>query len=107
VPNLFLSFGYTNASWTLRSDLTARTACRLLNHMEARGYRICAPRPSDGLARRPMMELNSGYVQRGATVLPSQSDRAPWRVPQNYVKDLAAMTFGRIDEELELEPHHG
>ncbi len=104
VPNLFLAFGYTNASWTLRSDLTARSVCRLLNRMQRDGRRVCVARAEDGLHRRPAMELSSGYVQRAASILPSQSDRHPWRVPQNYLKDLAAMTFSPLDEALEFDP---
>ena len=104
VPNLFTAFGYTNASWTLRSDLTARAVCRLLKAMDARGREVCIARPPADLERRPVMELNSGYVQRAASTLPHQADRQPWRVPQHYVKDLVAMTFGRIDEDLQFEP---
>jgi monooxygenase len=104
VPNLFLAFGYTNASWTLRSDLTARAVCRLINHMDRKGSKVCIPRVGADLERRPIMELKSGYVQRAASLLPSQGDRAPWRVPQNYVQDLVRMTLSPIDEALEFEP---
>ena len=102
VPNLFLSFGYVNASWTLRSDLTARSVCRLLRHMERRGLATVVPRAEGGLERRPVIDFSSGYVQRAQGVLPSQGDRAPWRVPQNYVRDSLAMRFGRIDAALEF-----
>ena len=102
VPNLFVAFGYANASWTLRADLTARSVCRLLNRMDAKGQRVCIPRLPAGIERRPVMELTSGYVARAAAILPGQGDRDPWRVPQNYLRDLAAMTFGRIDEALEF-----
>ena len=102
VPNLALSFGYINASWTLRSDLTARSFCRLLNHLDQRGISVATPRPSSAMARRPVIDFSSGYVQRALATMPSQGDRRPWQVQQNYVRDLAAMTFGRIDEELEL-----
>ena len=102
LPNLFIAFGYINASWTLRSDLTARSACRLLNHMRRRGMVIATPRADDSAERRPMMDFSSGYVARAAAILPSQGDRHPWRVHQNYIRDLAAMTFGRVDEDLEL-----
>ncbi|MFL6721997.1 MAG: flavin-containing monooxygenase [Sphingomonas sp.] len=103
VPNLFVALGYTNASWTLRSDLTARTVCRLLNHMRRSAYAVAVPRPDgSGIERRPVLELSSGYLQRALAQLPSQGHRQPWRVRQNYVADLAAMRFGRIDEELEF-----
>jgi len=102
VPNLFVSFGYTNASWTLRSDLTARAVCRLLNRMDAKGQKVCVARPPADLEKTSIMELNSGYVQRSASFLPGQGDRQPWRVPQHYLKDLTAMTLRPIDEGLEL-----
>ena len=102
VPNLFVSFGYTNASWTLRSDLTARTVCRLLNRMDAKGQKVCIAHPPASLQRRSIMELTSGYVERASSLLPGQGDRQPWRVPQHYLKDAAAMTMRPIDEGLEL-----
>ncbi|MFL6848977.1 MAG: flavin-containing monooxygenase [Sphingomicrobium sp.] len=102
VPNLFLSFGYVNASWTLRSDLTARSACRLLNHMDARRFTTVVPRADGPLEARPVIDFSSGYVQRAQGLLPSQGDRAPWQVPQNYVRDSLGMAFGRIDAALEF-----
>ena len=102
VPNLFLSFGYVNASWTLRSDLTARSVCRLLNHMEARGQSTVVARPEGELERRPVIDFSSGYVARAQGVLPNQGHRAPWQVPQNYVRDSLGMRFGRIDAALEF-----
>jgi len=102
VPNLFLSFGYANASWTLRSDLTARAICRLLNRMAKRGLGTCTPAVPSDLARQPILGLNSGYVKRAEALLPSQGDRQPWTVPQHYIRDLLAMSFRRIDETLEF-----
>ena len=103
VPNYFLSFGYTNASWTLRSDVTAKAVCRLLNRMKWGGYGVCTPRLSDeGMERRPVITFTSGYVQRALAFLPKQGSRQPWIVPQNYVKDRFAMRFSPIDEDLEL-----
>ena len=96
VPNLFVSFGYTNASWTLKSDLTARWVCRLLKRMAGRGEAICVAEAPAGLERRPMLDFSSGYVQRAAASLPSQSDEAPWRVHQNYLKDVMALRFGAL-----------
>ena len=67
VPNLALSFGYTNASWTLKCDLTSRYVCRMLNHMDRGGYAICVPRLGDAAPERmPMLDFSSGYVQRAA-----------------------------------------
>jgi monooxygenase len=103
VPNLFIAFGYTNASWTLRSDLTARAVCRLLNRMGRKGETACAARTDpSGVQPRRVMELSSGYVQRAAAMLPKQGDRHPWRVPQNHLADLLAMTFGPIGQDLEF-----
>jgi monooxygenase len=104
VPNLFVAFGYTNASWTLRADLTARSVCRLLKRMDSLGRTVVVATPPGELVRRPVMELTSGYVSRAAAVLPGQGDRQPWHVPQHYVKDLVNMTFGRIDQDLNFEP---
>jgi cation diffusion facilitator CzcD-associated flavoprotein CzcO len=102
VPNLFVSFGYANASWTLRSDLTARSVCRLLNHMSRKAFAVCVPKADESLERRSVLDLSSGYVKRAEGLLPSQGDRQPWMVPQNYVRDLAAMRFSRIDEALDF-----
>jgi cation diffusion facilitator CzcD-associated flavoprotein CzcO len=96
VPNFALAFGYVNASWTLKADLTSRYLCRLLRHMDRAGFAIATPRPGAGEERRPMLEFTSGYVQRAAALLPGQGARAPWRVHQNYLKDVAAMRFGTI-----------
>jgi len=103
VPNFFLSFGYTNASWTLRSDVTARAACQLLNHMGQRGYKVCTPREPAGVERRPVITFSSGYVQRALPFLPKQGSRRPWAVPQNYIKDRLAMRFTPVDADLEFE----
>jgi len=102
VPNLFIAFGYTNASWTLRSDLTARATCRLLNHMRRKGLAVCTPRADAGVGQRPIMDLTSGYVERAAAMLPKQGDRHPWRVPQNHLADLLGMTFSPIGQGLEF-----
>jgi cation diffusion facilitator CzcD-associated flavoprotein CzcO len=102
VPNFFLSFGYTNASWTLRSDVTARAACKLLNHMRRHRFTTCTPREPEGIERRPVISFTSGYVQRALPFLPRQGSRQPWVVPQNYVRDRLAMRLSRIDADLEL-----
>ena len=104
VPNLFVAFGYTNASWTLRSDLTARSVCRLLNGMDRKEQKVCVARRPANLERRPVMQLTSGYVKRSEAILPGQGDRQPWMVPQHYVRDMIAMRFTPIGEALEFEP---
>jgi cation diffusion facilitator CzcD-associated flavoprotein CzcO len=99
VPNLALAFGYTNASWTLKCDLTAKYVCRLLNHMDREGADICVPvLGGAALAREPMLDFSSGYVQRAAAILPGQGPEAPWRVHQNYFKDLMALRFGSVTD---------
>lgn len=100
VPNLILSFGYTNASWTLKSDLTARYVCRLINHMNRHGLAVCVPRlPLGGVERQPMIDFSSGYVRRAAESLPGQGATPPWRVYQNYLKDRLMLGLGTITDE--------
>jgi len=97
VPNLALAFGYVNASWTLRCELTADYVCRLLNFMAARGYAACVPRRPAG-GGRPLLDFTSGYVRRAAGSLPRQGAGRPWRVRQNYPLDFLETTFGRVDD---------
>ncbi|MDR8731485.1 flavin-containing monooxygenase [Burkholderia pseudomultivorans] len=97
VPNLASSFGYTNASWTLKAELIARYVCRLLNHMHANGYDTCVPRLRAGdLGDVPAVNLSSGYIQRAAGILPKQGHRKPWKFHQNYVLDLASLKFSAL-----------
>ena len=99
VPNLALAFGYINASWTLKCDLTARSVCRLLKYMDRHGYAFCTPRRRDPeISRRPMLDFSSGYVRRAEGILPHQGSQAPWRVHQNYLLDMMVMRFGRIED---------
>ena len=99
VPNLASSFGYTNASWTLKSDLTCAYVCRLLKHMEKQGCTQCTPRNTDlALAPEPWLDFSSGYVQRAVGRFPKQGSRAPWRVYQNYARDLVSLRFGAVDD---------
>ena len=102
VPNLAVSFGYINASWTLRSDLIAYYVGRILNHMKATGTAVATPVPkADVVAERLAMDLSSGYVQRGADALPKSGNRAPWKVTANYALDTMELRFGKVaDGEL-------
>jgi cation diffusion facilitator CzcD-associated flavoprotein CzcO len=103
VPNLAVCIGYTNASWTLRADLTSRSVCRLINRMDREGHAQVVPRLSEpGTRPRPLLDLTSGYVQRAAAALPKQGDRPPWRLRQNYVLDFLSARFGDITESLEF-----
>ena len=99
VPNLASVFGYTNASWTLKSDLAAQYVCRLLNHMQKHGYARCTPRNRDGaLGAEPWVDFSSGYIQRSLHLFPKQGAKAPWRLSQNYPRDILTLRFGRIDD---------
>lgn len=100
VPNLALALGYTNASWTLKCDLVAEYVCRLLNHMDAEGYAFCLPlEPGPGVAREPFLDLKAGYVIRSLGELPKQGDRAPWRLHQNYARDMLLLRRGDLEDE--------
>ncbi|MBC7955246.1 MAG: hypothetical protein H7Y33_05175, partial [Cytophagales bacterium] len=99
VPNLASSFGYTNASWTLKCDLTCEYVCRLLNHMKRHGYTQCTPRNNDPtMEAQPWLDFTSGYVQRAIAQLPKQGSKAPWKLYQNYIRDLITLRFGKIDD---------
>ncbi|MEV4708855.1 NAD(P)/FAD-dependent oxidoreductase [Actinoplanes sp. NPDC049316] len=94
VPNFAYCIGYTNASWTLRADLSHRYVCRLLAYMDKHHYTAATPQEKPG-PRRPLLDLTSGYVQRALDRFPSQGDRDPWTVRQNYLLD--ALTTPRAD----------
>jgi len=101
VPNFAFAVGYTNASWTLKCDLTARFVSKLVNHMARRSLASVVPEATPGAhADEPMLDLQSGYVQRAAAMLPRQGARTPWRVHQNYVRDLIAFRTGRLDDDV-------
>lgn len=102
IPNFATAFGYTNASWTLKCDLTCEYVCRLLNHMDARGHRSATPRVSgEQVKPAPWMDFSSGYVQRGIDRFPHQGERKPWRLHQNYALDLLNLRFSSLaDDEL-------
>ena len=93
VPNLALAVGYTNASWTLKADLTCDYVCRLLDHMRATGLRQCTPvnDDTDGGRRTPLLGLSSGYIQRSADRFPKQGTTFPWQVHQSYLRDYRAL----------------
>ena len=101
VPNLAAAFGYTNASWTLKADLTSLYVCRLLNAMRRKGMRQATPRVGgERLEPVPFLDFSSGYVRRSIDRFPKQGDRKPWRVHQNYIRDLMALKFGSVDDEM-------
>ncbi len=99
VPNMAFSIGYTNASWTLKCDLTCDYVCRLLNHMDERGYVSCVPECRDpSVAEEPVIDFSSGYVLRVLDQLPKQGSKRPWRLHQNYPLDLRELRHGRIED---------
>jgi cation diffusion facilitator CzcD-associated flavoprotein CzcO len=102
VPNLASTFGYINASWTLRADLIAEYTCRLLNHMAATRTSRCVPRlrPSDAtMSPQPWITgFNPGYISRSMHRMPKQGDRAPWLNPQNYGKDRQMFLKDPVDD---------
>jgi monooxygenase len=98
VPNLAIALGYTNASWTLKCDLTCEYVCRLLRHMDAHGYTVCAPRPDPTVRAQPFSDFSSGYILRALDRFPKQGSRAPWRLHQNYALDLLDLRFGRLED---------
>lgn len=100
VPNLGMTFGYTNSSWTLKADLTSEYICRLLNHMEAKGFDFAVPTlPADGSVQpEPLLDFSSGYVQRAIADLPKQGQEKPWRLNQNYPKDIINLRHKAVDD---------
>lgn len=101
VPNMTFTMGYTNASWTLKADLTAVFACRLLNHMTEHGYASCVPLNKDPeLTAEPYLDFTSSYVTRALEQLPKQGSRAPWRLNQNYLLDMISLRFRRLADSV-------
>ncbi len=99
VPNLAFAIGYTNASWTLKCDLTCDYVCRLLNHMHEHDQRQCMPHNTDvTVSPTPILSLQSGYIQRAAHLLPKQGTRFPWQVHQSYLRDYRAMKMRDVDD---------
>jgi monooxygenase len=98
VPNLAFTVGYTNASWTLKADLTSEYVCRLLGHMEQHGYTRCLPELDPSVVEQPLLDFTSGYVQRSLHEFPKQGSREPWKLRQNYVFDLRTIRRGPIDD---------
>jgi len=99
VPNLAVAVGYTNASWTLKCDLTCDYVCRLLQHLRTTGMRQCTPVNHDPeVIPRPLLTLTSGYIQRAADRFPKQGSKFPWQVHQSYLRDYRALKLSRVDD---------
>jgi cation diffusion facilitator CzcD-associated flavoprotein CzcO len=99
VPNLAIAIGYTNASWTLKCDLTCEYVCRLLNYMDEEGLTTCCPRRDPAMKEEPLMDFSSGYVQRSIREFPRQGTAAPWKLYQNYVLDRLALRHGKLRDD--------
>ncbi len=100
VPNMAMSSGYTNASWTLKCDLTCDYLCRLLNYMDKNNYKKCVPHNDDlTLEREAYMGLSSGYIERAKDILPGQGLKTPWKLHQNYMKDIVMLRHGKLKDE--------
>jgi monooxygenase len=99
VPNLAIALGYTNASWTLKCDLTCGYVARLLQHMDEHGYRQCLPGDPDcSVVPEPFIDFSSGYVQRSIAKFPKQGSRAPWRLYQNYARDIVSLRYRPLED---------
>jgi cation diffusion facilitator CzcD-associated flavoprotein CzcO len=98
VPNLAITFGYTNASWTLKADLTAEYVCRLLEHMKRNGIKKAVATPAPDVKEQAFLTFSSGYIQRAKDVVPKQGDKAPWKLYMNYALDTLTIRRGRIED---------
>jgi monooxygenase len=103
MPNFAVVVGYTNASWTLRGDLSSRLVCKVLNEMSRRDAVSVVPVPDDDLERRPLLNLSSGYIQRSLHEFPQQGHRGPWRVRQNYLVDSVTTLRRDLSKTLRFE----
>ncbi len=99
VPNFAMAVGYTNASWTLKCELTCDTVVRLLNRMHETGSTSCKPVNHDPDVRpESLLTLSSGYIMRSADRFPKQGSTFPWRVHQSYLRDYLAMKLRPVDD---------
>ena len=100
VPNMAVVLGYTNASWTLKCDLVSAHVCRLLNHMDEHGYDVVTPiEPPASMPREPLLDLKSGYILRAIDQVPRQGSRAPWKLYQNYPRDIHMLKRAALEGE--------
>jgi cation diffusion facilitator CzcD-associated flavoprotein CzcO len=101
VPNFAMALGYTNASWTLKCDLIAHYVCRLLNHMREHGHEIATPLPPPpSVPTDPFIDFNAGYVLRAIDLLPKQGPTRPWRLYQNWFRDIQLLRRGPVDDSI-------
>ena len=100
VPNMTTVFGYLNASWTLKADIVAQFACRLLNHMDATRTHIATPvlAADDMPEEEDVFDFSSGYIQRALPELPRSGAHAPWRLSQDYIADRKLLRHGALED---------
>jgi monooxygenase len=99
MPNAAFTFGYVNASWTLKADLVSEYVCRLLNYMDDRGYDVVEPQsPGDDVQRLPFTDMSSGYFARAMDLLPRRGSGGPWQIRHNYLWDINSLRRGKIDD---------
>ena len=99
LPNVASAFGYTNASWTLKCDLTCEYVCRLLNHMKKKNLDVVVPVTPQGIEKEPLLDFTSGYVQRSITELPKQGGQKPWKLYQNYILDIFNFRYSSFKDD--------
>ena len=100
LPNFFVFAGYTNASWTLKSDLTSEYASRLIKRMDKKGYSsFVALTNGDKMETIPLLNLNSGYINRSSNIFPKQGSKLPWRLYQNYFFDYTMLRINKIEDK--------
>jgi hypothetical protein len=99
LPNFAFSMGYTNASWTLKSDLVGQYVCRLINHMDKHQYHYYQPvLPTDGIEVEPFINFTSGYIARALHKMPKQGRNKPWRLNQNYILDRMSLNYTSVED---------
>jgi hypothetical protein len=92
------AFGYTNASWTLKVDLTYDYVWRLMKRMDEGGFAWCMPKGDPSVEEQPFVDFTSGYIQRSLDQLPKGGARAPWKLKMNYAMDLLVLRFSSLDD---------
>lgn len=99
IPNFALAAGYTNASWTLKCDLTSNYVCRLISYMDKHQYQYCVANNDPSVKRLQFLDLASGYVNRAMDQFPKQGDKSPWKLHQNYLLDIFNLRLGSVRDK--------
>jgi cation diffusion facilitator CzcD-associated flavoprotein CzcO len=100
MPNSAMIFGYTNISWTLKADIASEYLCRLINHMDRKGYQVVVPRDTENSLGNDTIlgSLDAGYIKRAEDRLPRQGTHGPWKASQNYLQDVKILRFEPIED---------